>query len=193
LNETPRLRLRLSGGGVWWIKFYDRTGRARRESSGSEVKGDAEKVLGKRLGEVASGKRLIGSDLERTTFEDLAAMIGDDYRAENRRSTHRLEIGLKRLGERLCGLARAISISRRYSHIAYSAKEVARLPRQFDGSLALSVARFAWRRARERPNARRSQPSRFPTRAKVSLSARNGRRSASISARSFRTSVTSPF
>jgi hypothetical protein len=50
-------------GGVWWIKFYDRTGRARRESSGSEVKSDAEKVLRKRLGEVASGKRLIGTDL----------------------------------------------------------------------------------------------------------------------------------
>jgi hypothetical protein len=73
-------------GSVWWIKFYDRMGCARRESSGSAAKSDAEKLLRKRLGEVASGKRLIGSDLERTTFDDLARMIRDDYRAENRRS-----------------------------------------------------------------------------------------------------------
>jgi integrase len=90
-------------GSVWWIKFYDRMGRARRESSGSRAKGDAEKVLRRRLGEVASGKRLISSDLERTTFEDLAAMMRDDYGAESRRSTHRLEISLKRLGERFEG------------------------------------------------------------------------------------------
>jgi hypothetical protein len=90
-------------GSVWWLKYYDRDGRPRRESSRSESKADAEKVLRLRLGDVASGKRLIGSDLERTTFEDLAGIIRDDYRAENRRSAHRLEIGLKRLGERFAG------------------------------------------------------------------------------------------
>jgi integrase len=75
----------------------------RAASRRSQRPGDAAKLLRKRLGEVASGKRLIGSNLERTTFEDLAGMIRDDYRAENRRSTHRLEIGLKRLEERFAG------------------------------------------------------------------------------------------
>jgi integrase len=90
-------------GQIWWIKFYDRTGRAHRESSGSKAKSGAEKLLRKRLGEVAIGKRQIGTDLDRTTFADLTSMIGDDYRAENRRSVHRLEIALRRLGERFAG------------------------------------------------------------------------------------------
>ena len=118
-------------GGVWWTKFYDRTGRARRESSGSKVKGDAEKLLRKRLGEVASGKRLIGSDLERTTFEDLAGMIRDDYRAENRRSTHRLEIGLKRLAERFGGW--------RARNIDFTALQSYRLFRDRNGAAPATV------------------------------------------------------
>jgi integrase len=98
-----------SRGDVWWIKYYDRTGHARRESSGSKVKNDAEKLLRKRLGEVASGKRHIGADLERTTFEHLEQMIVDDYRANSRRGLARLTIGFKRLGEHFAGWrARAI-------------------------------------------------------------------------------------
>jgi hypothetical protein len=64
-------------GRVWWVKYYDRTGRARRESSSSEDKSKAEHLLRSRLGDVASGKRLIGADLERTTFEHLEQMIRD--------------------------------------------------------------------------------------------------------------------
>ncbi len=90
-------------GRIWWIKYYDRTGRARRESSHSDEKAKAEDLLSLRRGDVASGKRLIGADLERTTFEHLAQMIRDDYQLEKRRSTERLEIALKRLGRHLAG------------------------------------------------------------------------------------------
>jgi integrase len=145
-------------GGVWWTKFYDRTGRARRESSGSKVKGDAAKLLRRRLGEVASGKRLIGADLERTAFEDLAAIIRDDYRAENRRSTHRLEIGLKRLSERFAGW--------RACDIDFAALQSYRLFRERKGAAAATVRwelgalRRAFRLAARAGNAECPQ---FPT------------------------------
>src|SRR5258708_1001841 len=112
-------------GDVWWIKYYDRDGSARRESSGSKVKSEAEKLLRKRLGEVASGKRHIGADLERTTFEDLARMIIDDYRANSRRALARLTIGLKRLGEHFAGW--------RAREIDYAALQAYRVTRKRHG------------------------------------------------------------
>src|SRR5208337_926434 len=118
-------------GSVWWVKYYDRTGRARRESSASKVKSGAEKLLRKRLGEVASGKRLIGADLDRTTFEDLARMIRDDYRAENRHSTHRLEIGLKRLAEHFA--------SWRARDIDFPALQSYRLAREKNGAAPATI------------------------------------------------------
>ena len=90
-------------GAIWWIKYYDRRGVARRESSESRTRSDAEKMLRARLGEVASGKRFIGADLDRIRFEDLAQIIRDDYKVQKRRCVHRLEIALKRLGERFAG------------------------------------------------------------------------------------------
>jgi len=118
-------------GLTWWVKYYDRTGRARRESSKSSVKGDAEKLLRTRLGEVASGKRFIGADLDRTTFENLAGMIRDDYRAAKRRSTDRLEIGLKRLGEHFAGW--------RARDIDFPALQSYRLAREKEGAAPATI------------------------------------------------------
>ena len=72
------MRARGTGSFYWrgrirWIKYYDRDGRVRRESSHSERATEAARLLRQRLGEVASGRRL-GSDVERTTFEDLALL-----------------------------------------------------------------------------------------------------------------------
>jgi len=85
-------------GSVWWVKYYDRTGRPRRESSGSSIKADAGKLLRKRLGEVAGGRRFIGSDLERIEFGDLARLITDDYRLNGRKSSAELSSSLRALG-----------------------------------------------------------------------------------------------
>lgn len=88
-------------------------------------------MLRTRLGEVASGKRFIGAELDRTRFEDLAQMIRDDYRAENRRSVHRLEIGLKRLGERFAGW--------RARDIDFTALQAYRLFREKNGAAPATV------------------------------------------------------
>ena len=46
---------------TWWIKFYDREGRPRRESSHSHDKTEAERLLQRRRAEVASGRRVLGT------------------------------------------------------------------------------------------------------------------------------------
>jgi len=42
-------------GRVWWVQFYDATGRQRRESSHSKTYKVAEKLLQRRLGEKEAG------------------------------------------------------------------------------------------------------------------------------------------
>lgn len=58
-------------GNVWWIDYGFR-GDRYRESSGSQRKGDAVKLLRKRMEEMGRG-RLVGPDEERVTFADLEA------------------------------------------------------------------------------------------------------------------------
>lgn len=67
-----------------WIAYYHR-GKEVRESSGSDRKADAQRLLRKRLGEIGRGK-LIGPTEERVTFEDLAADYLNDYEIKQRRS-----------------------------------------------------------------------------------------------------------
>ena len=73
-----------SGRKPWWIKYYDRNGKAHYESSGSTSRTDAERLLKKRLAEIGSGRRLVGAGVERTTFEELEQLIVDDYRLRRR-------------------------------------------------------------------------------------------------------------
>jgi len=64
---------------------------------------DAVRLLKRRLGETGRGK-VIGPDVERTTFEDLAGMLLNDYRANGRRSLDRAEVSVQHLRERLAGV-----------------------------------------------------------------------------------------
>lgn len=82
-------------GAVFWIRYSYR-GRKIRESSHSAQRGDAVKLLRRRLAEMGSG-RLVGPDAERTTFEDLAAMLLTDYALNGRRSAERAKAGLAHL------------------------------------------------------------------------------------------------
>jgi integrase len=75
---------RRKNSGAWWIAYYHR-GKEIRESSGSENKSDAQRLLRKRLGEIGRGK-LIGPVEERVTFEDLASDYLKDYEIKQRRS-----------------------------------------------------------------------------------------------------------
>lgn len=86
-------RMVFQRGSIWWIQYYFR-GRRYRETSGSTVYNDAVKLLKKRMGEMGKG-RLLGPDLEKTSFADLVQMIRDDYSVNQRRSTRRLNTSLK--------------------------------------------------------------------------------------------------
>jgi integrase len=96
-------------GHVWWIQFHHR-GRLYRESSKSTVKARATDLLKKRLGEMGLGN-LIGTVVERTTFEDLAEMLVSDYVMNGRRSLPGAKKSIEHLRVTF-GLHRALDITR---------------------------------------------------------------------------------
>ncbi len=99
------LRLR---SHIWQIRYSYR-GRPYEESSHSEKEGVARKLLRKRLGEIAAG-RWIAPDAERTTFEDLASGLEENYKVNARRSLGRAKAALAHLRD-VFGLARAVEIT----------------------------------------------------------------------------------
>jgi integrase len=93
---------------IFWIQ-YNHQGRRYRESSHSTKRLDALRLLNRRRAEIGQG-RLVGPDAEKTTFEELAAMLIDDYVINGRRSIERARASVKRLRE-FFGHARAIDIT----------------------------------------------------------------------------------
>jgi integrase len=91
----------------WWIQYSHR-GKLYRESCGSENHAVAVKLLRKRQAEMGAGK-VVGLSVEKTTFDQLAALITDDYRVNQRRSFWRVELSLKHL-RRTFGNDRAVDI-----------------------------------------------------------------------------------
>lgn len=89
----PKWRDKKSGeiktAATWWLQYSFR-GKVYREPSGSTHRVDAVKLLKRRLAEIGRG-RLIGPEVEKTTFEDLVEMLLNDYRANGRRSLERVE------------------------------------------------------------------------------------------------------
>ena len=92
----------------WWVQYHVR-GKVHRESSGSESRNAAAKLLRKRLAEVSCGKP-VGVVVEKTTFEDMARMIVDDYLVNGRKSLARVEDSLLHLRPAF-GNSRAIDIT----------------------------------------------------------------------------------
>ena len=84
-------------GKTWWIEYWYRGRRFRESSKDRSEKGPrAVALLKKRLGECGRG-RLVGPDVERTTFADLERGLVADYEARQNRS-------LPALGRRLAHL-----------------------------------------------------------------------------------------
>ena len=138
-------------GKVWWIQYWYR-GKLYRESSESKVRGKAVKLLRKRHAEMGQG-RLVGPEVEATTFEDIAGMLVDDYRVNGRKSLDRAERSIEHLRESF-GRTRAIDITpdRVSAYIqsrmatakpATIRLELAALGRMF--SLALRAGKVAYR------------------------------------------------
>jgi integrase len=109
---------------IWWIQ-YCRNGKVIRESSGSTKEADAWKLLKRRHGEMAAGKP-VGPDVNRTTFEDMAAMVINDYKANGYSSLNREEDAINHLRE-FFGEYRAIEITsdRITAYVAHRQEEKA--------------------------------------------------------------------
>jgi hypothetical protein len=181
-----------TGRKPWWIKYYDRNGKAHYESSGSNSRSDAERLLKKRLGEISSGRRLVGATVERTTFEELERMIVDDYQLRRRKSLDSVLQSFRALRRHFGGW-RAIDIG--YAELTHYASQ--RLseckPATVRRELVLLHRAFALGRGAEKV----AQIPRFPLSVSTTLAAAfssptNGARSASTFPHTIKTPVTSP-
>jgi site-specific recombinase XerD len=107
---------------VWWIYFQDARGKQIRESANTTKESDAWKLLKKRHGEVETGKP-VGPAIGKTTFEGMAEMIVNDYKANGRRSLNRVEDAISHLRE-IFGNDKAVEITadRITAYIAYRQK-----------------------------------------------------------------------
>jgi integrase len=108
----PRWKDRKSGeykkSPTWWIQYHHR-GRKMRESSKSSNRIDAVKLLNKRMGEMGTG-RFVGPDAEKVTFEQLATMLENDYRANSLKSLDRAQDAIAHL-RGVFGFDRALDIT----------------------------------------------------------------------------------
>jgi hypothetical protein len=93
---------------TWWI-CYSHRGTKIRLSSNSTKRSDAVRLLKAKLAEMGSGRPVIPA-AEKTTFEDLAKILTDDYKANGRRSADKLEFRIAHL-RAFFGMDRAIDIT----------------------------------------------------------------------------------
>ena len=70
-KQNDRGLFKRRGSPNWWIRYADRTGRIRRESTGTPVKKLAREILAKRKVEVAENRNLDVRKLPKTTFFQL--------------------------------------------------------------------------------------------------------------------------
>ncbi len=102
---------------TWWIQYSHR-GKQYRETARMYSRKVAVKFLKKRLAETGADREFAGPAADRTTFEDLSAMLIADYKVNGRKSIRRARICLKRLGEFFAGsLALDITTDRIHRYI----------------------------------------------------------------------------
>jgi integrase len=89
-------------GKTWWIQYY-RHGELFRESAHSPLKSTATTLLKLRAGEIARG-RAPAIQAERTTFDQLAELYLQDYRANQRKSLDTAEAHVVNLKKTFRGL-----------------------------------------------------------------------------------------
>lgn len=82
-------------GRFWWFKYQGPDGKAILESSSSTRKGDAQRLLQRRIGAREHGLPVV-PNAEKVMFGDAAKAMLDDYRAKGRRSTKVAERRVKK-------------------------------------------------------------------------------------------------
>jgi integrase len=107
MKRQRGLGLVFQRGLVWHIQYSVR-GVRHRESSESTNRADAVRLLKQRISEVRAGKP-VGTQVERTTLDDLTTMLADDYRANRRHSN--IKRSVAHLHEFFGKDARAIDIT----------------------------------------------------------------------------------
>ena len=106
----------------WWIKFY-RSGKPYRESSGSTRLKDAKRLLAKRQGAVATGT-FTGLQPEKTTFDEIAQTLLDDYTINQKKALPQLGYYIERLRRDFGGMKVVnITTDRILAYIARRKKE----------------------------------------------------------------------
>src|SRR5713101_124165 len=101
----PRSRDKRTGQ----VNEFSMRSQQYRESSRSRNPVVARQLLKQRLGDVAAGT-FIGPQRDRTTFDDLAQMVVDDYKANGKRSLDRIEDAIDHLRVRFGGM-KAVDIT----------------------------------------------------------------------------------
>lgn len=76
-------------GKTYWISYYLK-GKRIRESTETNDKTEARRILQTRIGQIADGK-FVGPVADRVTFQDLVALIEHDYKINNRLSFDKVE------------------------------------------------------------------------------------------------------
>lgn len=116
-KEVTKRRPRGSGsvyqcGAVWWIAYRGPDGRRIQESSGSLRKGDAERMLRRRVGAREHGLPVI-PNVEKTTWEDGVQAMLEDFKTTGKRSLDEVARRIKKHlapefgGRRLIGIRTA--------------------------------------------------------------------------------------
>lgn len=82
-------------GNTWWLKYY-RNGKSYRESSNSDKKMVAKKLLARREGDIAKGK-IPGVQFDKIMFEDLAEGFLRDYKINQKKSMLKAERSVNHL------------------------------------------------------------------------------------------------
>ena len=96
-------------GNLWWVRYY-RNGRRHEESSGSTKKGDAERLLKIREGDIARGVPIAPS-VGRIRFDEAAAEVVLDYRVNGKKTADQVERRIRLHLEPFFGGRRLVSIS----------------------------------------------------------------------------------
>lgn len=120
-------------GPTYWIR-YSVGGKRYRESTGSTSAREAEKRLRRRQAELGLG-RFVAPDVQRTTFDELAALLLDDYRMNGRRSLRRVQSALAHLRAAFGG-ARALSVPARVSTYIRDRQDAGAAPATTEKELA---------------------------------------------------------
>ncbi len=95
-------------GNIWWLKYY-RNGKSIRESSKSKSKMVADRLLKRREGEIANGITP-AICFQKTTFENLAEIVLQDYKINAKKSIDRVERSIAHLSSKFAGM-KAVQIT----------------------------------------------------------------------------------